>query len=158
MQEEKSTANIIQELTSVKTLSEGSKVIANNQKSIVDMSLRDFFDTYLLKHPELKRPRVINDSNISRQHAYAILNCDKNGNRDKIIALCFAAKMSVEETNHALIYAGHAPLHAKNNRDAEIIVAITTRGKGSRECDTVTDLSLWLDEKGLGELNLGGKY
>ena len=46
MQEEKSTANILQELTNVKTLSEGAKVIAKNQDSIADPSLRDFFDTY----------------------------------------------------------------------------------------------------------------
>ena len=153
MQEEKDTACVLEEIKNA-ALSGGLNVIKANENNFKDISFSKFFNDYLASHQNLKLSSIINDSGITRQHAHAIINGDKNGNRDKIIALCFAAGMNLDETNHALIYAKHSALYSKDRRDSYIIYAITKKETGSREYVTATDLSILLDEEGQSPLDI----
>ena len=153
MQEEKDTACVLEEIKKAAT-SGGLKGIKANENNFKELSFSKFFNDYLASHQDLKLSSIINNSGITRQHAHAIINGDKNGNRDKIIALCFAAGMNLGETNHALIYAKHSALYSKDRRDSYIIYAITKKETGSREYITATDLSLLLDEEGQAPLDI----
>ena len=154
MKEEKSTDAVLKRLNSVTTLSEGLKTISANDDSFVDMSFSDYFNQYLANHQSLKLSTIIKDSGVSRQYAYDVVNGVKSASRDRIIALCFAAGMNLNETNHALIYAKHNALYARSKRDANIIVAINSKSIGSKTCLTATDLSILLDEQGQEPLDI----
>lgn len=147
MQKEKDTASVLQSLKNVTTLSGGLSAISENDCNFVEKSFSQFFNQYLADHQNLKLSTIIKDSGVSRQYAYDVINGVKSASRDRIIALCYAAGMDLEETNHALIFAKHNALYAKNRRDAVIIVAITSKTNGSNACLTATDLSMLLDEE-----------
>lgn len=148
MKKEDDTAFVLEELNNATTLSGGLNAISCNEESFCDICFRDFFNQYLANHRNIKLANIIKDSGLSRQYAYQILNGTKKANRDRILALCFAAGMNLDEINHALIYAKHNPLYAKNKRDAIIIVAINSKCRGANDYATATDLSLLLDEQG----------
>ncbi len=154
MQKEKDTASVLQSLKNVTTLSAGLNAISQNTGNFTEMSFSDYFNRYLADHQDLKLSAIIKDSGVSRQYAYDVINGIKSASRDRIIALCFAAGMDLDETNHALIYAHHNTLYAKNRRDAVMIVAITSKAGGSNACSSVTDLSILLDEQGHDPLNI----
>ena len=147
MEKEKETSEVLQELNNVTTLSSGVNMINSNDIDFTYTSFTDFFNKYLSEHQDLKLSTIVKDSGLSRQYAYAIINGERSGNRDRIIALCFAAGMNLDEINHALIYAKHPALYAKNKRDALIILAINSKQRGSQEYLTSTDLSIFLDEQ-----------
>ena len=147
MQKEKDTACVLEEIKNATVMPGGLKHLSSNEDDFKDMSFSAFFNSYLASHQNLKLSAIIKDSGIVRQHAHAIINGIKNGSRDKIIALCFAAGMNLVETNHALTYAKLSALYPKDRRDSYIIYAITKKETGSREYITSTDLSLLLDEE-----------
>jgi hypothetical protein len=62
--------------------------------------------------------------------------------------------MTLDETNHALIYAKHSALYSKDRRNSYIIYAISKKETGSRKYVTSTDLSLLLDEEGQAPLDI----
>ncbi len=147
MQKEKDTASVLQSLKNVTTLSDGLNAISENYNSFVEMSFSQFFTQYLADHQDLKLANIIKDSGVTRQYAHDVIKGVKSASRDRIIALCFAAGMDLDETNHALIFAKHTALYARNPRDAVVIVAIRSKMSGSKACLTATDLSILLDEQ-----------
>ena len=62
--------------------------------------------------------------------------------------------MTLDETNHALIYAKHSALYSKDRRNSYIIYAISKKETGSRKYVTSTDLSLLLDKEGKAPLDI----
>ena len=66
---------------------------------------------------------VICSSNIQRNYGYQILNGMKHPGRDKIISLCLAAKLSLDETQRALMIAGEGILYPQKVRDSIIMFA-----------------------------------
>ena len=154
MDKEKDTSHVLQELQNVTSLTESLKVINNNDGNFTDMTFSKYFNQYLASNQTLKLSNIVNDSGLTRTYGYAVVNGEKKGSRDRIIALCFAAGMTFDETNHALKYAGHNELYARGKRDAVIIAAINTRNNPSSNCKTVTDLSILLDEMGFEPLDI----
>lgn len=93
--------------------------------------------------------QVIAGSGISRNYVYQILNGRRdNPGRDKILALCIAAKLSFSETNRALEIAGAGILYAKDERDIWIAVAL------NKEMGDVLKVNLMLEEKGIAPLEV----
>ena len=65
--------------------------------------------------------------------------------RDVLIAICLAIGTSVDEVQHLLRYAGHAPLYVRRKRDVIIWFAFMKK-------QSVTILNTELDAKGLDSL------
>ena len=103
------------------------------------------FCAYFLSLPAveaLSRAELVRRSGLERTYAYQILNGTKaHPGRDKLLCLCIAAGLTVEETQKALQAAREAPLYARDRRDAILQFAI------NRGC-SVTEASLLLDELG----------
>lgn len=88
--------------------------------------LSEYLNEYIGSR-SLSVPDIIRASLLSADYAYAILNGNKaNPNRDRIIALCMAMKMSLDEVQRTLKLANAGILYSKNPRDAIITIFINT--------------------------------
>lgn len=83
----------------------------------------EYFNTYLTSH-QILDAEVIKRSLIPRTYAYQILNGTKNPGRNKVLALCIAAKMNYEETGRALALADVGKLYPRRKDDSIIIFAL----------------------------------
>lgn len=67
---------------------------------------------------------LIRDAGIQRNYGYQILSGQKQPSRDKIIALCLALHLSLDETQRALALAQEGTLYPRHHRDSILIFAI----------------------------------
>ena len=122
------------------------------------MTLKVFFDNYLSSHQELSLAQIIRDSGLSRTYAHEIINGKKKAGRDRVIALCFAASMSIDETNHALILSQNNPLYPKISRDAVLTMCLQFKHQRNVSFQTITQVNLFLEENGHELLVLSKEY
>lgn len=85
--------------------------------------------------------QLIRDAQIQRNYGYQILNGTRNPGRNRIIALCLALSLSLEDTQRALTLAGEGILYPKSPRDSILIFSINKKL-------SVADTNLLLDSKG----------
>ena len=72
--------------------------------------------------------RVITDSRINKNYVYNIVNGKKlNPGRDKVIALCLGAHLTLDETDLSLEICGHCRLIIESERDVRIAVFINNK-------------------------------
>ena len=90
--------------------------VSEDGKTFVD----EGFDWKSKRSLEQKKGR----SGIARTYYYQILDGTRHPGRDKVIILCLAAELSLDQTQKGLILAGHNPLYARSKRDAVLIYAI----------------------------------
>ena len=88
-----------------------------------DLSFSDWFSS-LPEVTETGSVAMIKRSGIARTYYYQILDGTRHPGRDKVIILCLAAELSLDQTQKGLILAGHNPLYARSKRDAVLIYAI----------------------------------
>lgn len=86
-------------------------------------TLSDYFIQYMRLH-DIQESELILASQIQRNYAYQILNGTKNPGRDKVLALCLAAKMDYAETQRALALANLGKLYPRRKRDSIVIFAL----------------------------------
>ena len=109
-------------------------------------NLADYFNKYIGDH-KLITSQIIKDSFISKDYAYQILSGRKaNPSRDKVILLCLAMHMNLEETNRALKISKTGTLYSKDKNDAVIILCI------HQKIFDVSKVNSVLYEKGLKTL------
>ncbi len=152
--EEKNTAFVLNELNKAPTHGQGLNLVNDDSMGFKDMSFSDFFNNYLASHPEIKPADVVRDSGLTRQYFSQIVNGQKNAGRDKIIAICFAARMNTDETNHALMHAKHSHLYVKDRRDGFLYNEIRWHNIGKSDRKNVTELNLFLTERGFPPLDV----
>lgn len=95
--------------------------------SLSDQKLYHSFAEYMNEYIQSKHlieSELILSSQIQRTYAYQILNGSKNPGRDKVLALCLAARMTYEETQRALTLADVGKLYAKRKRDSILIFSL----------------------------------
>ena len=86
--------------------------------------LADYLNRYIAARG-LAVPAIVEHSLLSRNYAYQILNgTRKNPSRERLIPLCLAMRMSLEDTNRALKLSKAGELYSRIPRDAAIIVCI----------------------------------
>lgn len=104
--------------------------VSELQEYTENLSINSGFQTfaeylwYILREKGITESTLIRDSQIQRTYAYQILNGTKNPGRDKVIALCLAARMNFEETQRALILADLGQLYPRRHRDSILIFAL----------------------------------
>ncbi len=119
----KSTNDLMQSLNSVK----GSHELNNYIRSLEDDTVEKTFAgyiSYMIREKKMSKAEVISRSLISRTYGYQIIDGTRNANRDKIIAMCIATELSLEETQRGLEIAKEGILYPRDSRDAIIIYAV----------------------------------
>lgn len=121
--EGKKTTELLNVLNSIDNKNSLEEYLNNNLSNYTNVNFSSYFEL-VFKEKGIKKSDVINASNLSRTYAYQILNGTKKPSRDKIIQLCIASTLNLEETQRALTLGNAGKLYAKNSRDSIIIFAI----------------------------------
>ena len=110
-------------------------------------SLSEYLNTYIGNNG-LVAADIIRGSQLSRDYAYSILNGNRpNPSRDRVIALCIAMQMNLEEVQRALEICNAGILYPKEARDMAIIICINTR------VYNISEINAFLFEKGFDALH-----
>lgn len=97
----------------------------------------------LLAQKNLKRQDVILKANLPQKYGYKLMSGEAHTtDRDKILRLCFAMEMTLQETQRALKLYGMNELYPKIKRDVLLIIAL---GQKMYDLDQVNE---WLKEQG----------
>ena len=111
------------------------------------LSLSEYLNTYIGNNG-LVTADVIRSSLLSRDYAYSILNGNRpNPTRDRVIALCIAMHMNLEEVQRALELCNAGILYPKDARDMAIIICINT------SIYDIAEINDFLVEKGFDVLH-----
>lgn len=90
----------------------------------------------LFHQKKMKINEVCELAGISSKYGYKILGSEKHPQkRDLVISLCIAGRFTLEQTQRALKLYGAAPLYAKVNRDAVLIIALNENVRNIWEVD-----------------------
>ena len=126
------------------------KIIDNNDEYFIDEDRN--FSNYIkdmIKEKGMTIREVAYMAGYSESYGRKIISEEKvRYNRDVILKICIAAKLTVNETNRALKLHKMKSLYAKDKRDALIMIEIN---KGMR---TIEDINDELRKNGLEEFNI----
>ena len=126
--------------------------LSDNAESIIS-SDRPFSDYIrrIIKEKGLKQQDVFLDADIPERYGYKLITGEKHTRqRDVILRLCYAAHMTLEETQRALKYYRMPELYAKIPRDALIMIAFNER-PGS-----IIDVNSFLKSNGMDVIRSSG--
>ncbi len=98
--------------------------LTDNQENFHNYTLSEYLDM-LLNEKHLTKSEVIDKSHLEQIYAYHIFaGRKKNPSRSKILALALAMKLSIDETQRLLYYAGSERLYVRNTWDSVILYAL----------------------------------
>lgn len=124
----------------------GSYLTGDYMSEYTDIT--DYLNRYMASH-SLEVSDVIKRSHLDRFYANQLLNgTRKNPGRNKLIPLCLAMRMNLEETNRALKISKAGTLYSKDKCDAVIILCI------NREIFDVMKVNELLYENGMEPLTV----
>ena len=112
------TSDLLDELLS----SPDPAAFASKHK-ITQRNLPDYLQQ-LLDEKGLRRSEVVKEANIGATYGYQIFMGQRNASREKILALIFPLRCTLQEANRVLRAAGHSELYVKSRRDAIIIFCL----------------------------------
>ena len=108
------------------------KFLEENSDSLLTEDLP--FSSYLkskLKEKGIKQQDVFLYADIPERYGYKLLSGEKHTRqRDVILRLCYAAELTLEETQKALKLYEMPELYVKMPRDAVLMIAFNTRPGG----------------------------
>ena len=117
------TNDLMNELNNSKNI---KSYLNENKDYLIDKNISDIL-TNVLKEKNLKKFDVIQKSEISEVYGYQLFSGVKtNPSRDKILAICVAMELSLDEIQEILKLTGFAPLYPKSKRDSIIIFGINS--------------------------------
>jgi len=94
-----------------------------DKHKITHRNLPDYLQQ-LLDEKGLSRPAVVSAAGLDATYGYNIFTGMRKPGREKLLALVFALKCSLQEANRVLRAGGHSELYVKTRRDAIIIFCI----------------------------------
>ena len=110
-----------------------------------------WFMDRILDENGLKRQDVLIRANLPQKYGYKLLTGEAHTtDRDKILRICFAARMSLKQTQRALRLYGMSELYPKRRRD---VVLITALSRKLYDFDTVSELLMEAGEPPLYDLD-----
>lgn len=144
----KTDFELIEILKTIRASNEEEIFIKNYTYETNSVPFCEFLQNYIT-HNRKSVADVMNNSRINKNYGYNIINgTRKRPGRDKVLALCIGAGMSLEQVQEALKSAEQPPLDPRNERDVRIAVAIN-----NNICD-VMKLNLKLEDKGVEPLQV----
>jgi len=97
-----------------------------NKDYLIDKNIAQIL-TDVLNQKNLKKSDVIQKAEISEVYGYQLFSGVKtNPSRDKILCICIAMQLTLEEIQNLLKLSGFAPLYPKSKRDSIIIFGINS--------------------------------
>lgn len=133
-------------------ISDFEKYCKENKESMITEA--SSFQTYvknILSEKKITLQRVFLCADIPERYGYKLMTGEKHTKqRDVILRICYAAGLSLEETQRALKKYGMPELYAKIPRDALLMILFNER-PGS-----IIDVNAWLKEKGMEPLRTSG--
>ena len=117
---EKTTDQLLNE---IKQTGEIDRFLEENMAEFADKPIHQYLNELIDNSGEPKAD-IIARSSLNRIYAYQILAGKRLPSRDKLLALSFGLKLSLDDTDRLLKYAGFSPLYARNKRDAVIISSL----------------------------------
>ena len=121
--EHKSTTQLMKILNQVDNDSKIEEYLSELDSSDMPTTFPSYMEK-IMEEKHIDKSDLINNSQIERTYGYQILNGRKNAGRNKIIAMCLAAKLNIKETQRALEIAHEGVLYSRDKRDAVIIFAV----------------------------------
>lgn len=105
----------------------------------------------VLRKNGLTQQEVFLRADISERYGYKLLSEEKRTKqRDYILRICYAANMTLEETQTALTLYGMAQLYARIPRDAVLMIAF------NQHRTDIISVNALLDEHGMEPLRSSG--
>lgn len=123
-----STASFIEQLLKI-TPAEFSVFLKQHESELID-SQRPFTDFMRVRFREkgMQQQDAFIQADLPMSYGYKLISGEKHTRqRDTILRICLAAKLSLEQTQEALALYGMSPLHYRLPRDMAFIVAINNR-------------------------------
>ena len=149
--DDKTTAKLENILKSAYTF-EAGKYLKENEESLLREEKR--FSAYmkkLIKEKNLRQQDIFIQADVPERYGYKILSEEKHTRqRDVVLRICYAAELTLEETQHALMLYGMWPLYARIPRDAVLMIAF------NRHSGNILDVNAMLKEQGLELLRTSG--
>lgn len=116
----KSTDELMNEINQSNNI---DKYLKDNSEYMLDRGLSDILESIIDKKG-LKKSLVIKKAEISEVYGYQIFSGVKKPLRDKLLSICIAMELTLEETQDVLKHGSFALLYPKNKRDSIIIYGI----------------------------------
>ena len=149
--ENKTTEKLENILKGTRTF-EAGKYLKENEKDLLQEEKP--FSAYirnLIKDKALRQQDIFIQADIPERYGYKLLSEEKHTRqRDVILRICYAAKLTLEETQRALKLYGMSPLYARIPRDAVLMIAF------NRRCGNILDVNAMLKEQGMELLRTSG--
>ena len=133
-------------------INETSKYLSENAEELLD-SGRPFADYMkkIIKERNLMQQDIFLKADIPDRYGYKLLSEEKRTKqRDVILRLCYAAELTLEETQKALKIYGMPELYARVPRDAVLMIIFNNR-PGS-----IIDVNAYLKKNGVEILRPSG--
>lgn len=133
-------------------INETSKYLSENAEELLD-SERPFADYMkkIIKEKNLMQQDIFLKADIPDRYGYKLLSEEKRTKqRDVILRLCYAAELTLEETQKALKIYGMPVLYARVPRDAVLMIIFNNR-PGS-----IIDVNAYLKKNGVEILRSSG--
>ncbi len=119
----KPTNDLMNELGNSKSI---KSYLNENKDYLIDKNIAQIL-TDVLDQKNLKKSDVIQKAEISEVYGYQLFSGVKtNPSRDKILCICIAMGLTLEEIQNLLKLTGFAPLYPKSKRDSIIIFGINS--------------------------------
>ena len=122
----KTTGELLNILTSTHSQKELDTYLETHTSPEASMDFVGCFQHFLEIH-DLKKSDIIRAAQLDRTYGYQILSGARQPGRDKILALCISAGLTLRETQRCLECSGEGILYARSSRDAVIIYGIEQR-------------------------------
>lgn len=123
--------------------------LTKNRQELLSQSLSEHL-TALLAEKKFTRADVVHGSNLDRAYLYQIFDGKKKPSRDKLIAIAFGLRLSVEEAQKLLKISCNRELYARDERDALILFALEKQ-------DNLLNTNVLLNNHGLETLGITKK-
>ena len=98
--------------------------LADNQENFRQYTLPEYL-LFLMKEKGMSKAEIIAASHLEKIYAYHIFaGRKKNPSRNKTLSLALAMRLTVEEAQRLLYYAGNERLYVRNTWDSVLIYAL----------------------------------
>lgn len=119
----KTTNELLKMLNSMQTITELEHFSETSNLNSPVQSFPEYIEEQM-KKSGISAGQLIKNAHIQRNYGYQIINGKRKPGRDKIIALCLALSLDLNEIQHALILAREGILYPKCKRDSILIFCI----------------------------------
>lgn len=135
---EKSTSELDEILKNTHSRNIADYLSENKDSFISEENDFSSYMRYKIKQKGLLQQEVFLNADIPEKYGYKLISEEKHTKqRDIILRICYASKLTLEETQKALRLYGMAELYSKVTRDAVLMICFNERPGSILEVNTL---------------------